>query len=376
LDASTGELADNEKSDAIRKAAGWSRTLAYVAGFARIGALICEQARCRGMPDKNQKRSTLVPDRQVRVTFQPCGRAVFVLPETTILEAAACAGLTIDTPCGGMGTCGKCRVQVISGACEPTEADRQVFSEAELRNGWRLSCGMRAAGGAIEKVVFDGDIQSGIIGDGPPIGLCGSGLIDVGAELLKHGMVSPEGRLLPPEELPPALSPHLKRRVLCDSNGITQFLLADRGPKETDPPVVLTQRDVRELQLACGAIRAGINILLKHARLQTANLRSVLIGGGFRSFIRRKNAQRIGLLPEDLDHRRVHYVGNVSLAGAKWVVLSTEARGQAEELAQQTHLVQLSTDKEFPTAFAEAMIFPRNHPEGRGTATASRWREE
>jgi len=81
-----------------------------------------------------------VAGRQVRVTFQPCGRAVFVLPETTILEAAACAGLTIDTPCGGMGTCGKCRIQVISGACEPTEADRQMFGEDELRNGWRLGC--------------------------------------------------------------------------------------------------------------------------------------------------------------------------------------------------------------------------------------------
>ena len=79
-------------------------------------------------------------DRQVCVTFQPCGRAVFVLPETTILEAAACAGLTIDTPCGGMGTCGKCRVQVISGVCEPTEADRQMLGEDQLGDGWRLGC--------------------------------------------------------------------------------------------------------------------------------------------------------------------------------------------------------------------------------------------
>jgi len=126
--------------------------VAYVPGFAHIGGLIYEQVRYRGMPDKNQKRSTLMPDRQVRVTFQPSGRSVFVLPETTILEAAACAGLTIDTPCGGMGTCGKCRVQVINGACEPTEADRQVLGEAELREGWRLGCQTAVCGEAIVHV--------------------------------------------------------------------------------------------------------------------------------------------------------------------------------------------------------------------------------
>ncbi len=78
--------------------------------------------------------------RQMRVTFQPSGRIVFVQRDTTILEAAACAGLIIDTPCGGMGICGKCHVQVNSGACEPTEADCQVFGEDELQNGWRLAC--------------------------------------------------------------------------------------------------------------------------------------------------------------------------------------------------------------------------------------------
>jgi uncharacterized 2Fe-2S/4Fe-4S cluster protein (DUF4445 family) len=234
--------------------------------------------------------------------------------------------------------------------------------------GARISCGMRATEGAIEKVAFDGDVQCSVIGNGPPIGLCGSGLIDVGAELLEHEIISPEGRVLRREELPPLLSAALKRRVLRDRNGIAQFLLAERGAGGTDPPVVLTQQDVRELQLACGAIRAGINILLRHAGLQTADLKSVLIAGGFGSFIRRNNAQRIGLLPADLDHRRVHYVGNVSLAGARWVVLSTEARKQAEELAQQTRLVQLSTDRGFQREFAEAMIFPRSLPQGRDAA--------
>ena len=79
-------------------------------------------------------------EKQVRVTFQPRGRAVFVLPGTKMLEAAARAGMTVETPCGGQGTCGRCRVQVTRGACEPGEAERAIFSGQELDDGWRLAC--------------------------------------------------------------------------------------------------------------------------------------------------------------------------------------------------------------------------------------------
>ncbi len=79
-------------------------------------------------------------DRQLRVTFEPTGRAVFVLPGTKMLEAAARAGLTIETPCGGAGTCGKCRLKLTAGACEPTPAEAELLSKAELADGWRLAC--------------------------------------------------------------------------------------------------------------------------------------------------------------------------------------------------------------------------------------------
>ena len=125
-------------------------------------------------------------------------------------------------------------------------------------------------------------------------------------------------------------------------------------------PVVLTQRDVRELQLASGAIRAGVTTLLKNAGLQTKDLQAVLIAGGFGSFIRRNNAQQVGLLPADIDRHRIHYVGNVSLSGAKWALLSTQARDEAEELARRTQHVELSTDLNFQTEFAEALVFPTN----------------
>ncbi len=79
-------------------------------------------------------------DKQVRVTFAPSGRAVFVLAGAKMLEAAGRAGLTFETPCGGAGTCGRCRVQVTGGACDPTTAEREMFSADELAGGWRLAC--------------------------------------------------------------------------------------------------------------------------------------------------------------------------------------------------------------------------------------------
>ena len=100
------------------------------------------------------------------------------------------------------------------------------------------------------------------------------------------------------------------------------FLLAGEAETADGRPIVLTQRDLRELQLATGAIRAGIAILLRRAGLEPTDLERVLIGGGFGNFIRRSNAQRIGLLPAEIEHRRIRYMGNTSLAGARLAALS------------------------------------------------------
>jgi uncharacterized 2Fe-2S/4Fe-4S cluster protein (DUF4445 family) len=218
--------------------------------------------------------------------------------------------------------------------------------------GARIACGMRAAEGAIEKVVFDGELQMNVIGGVAPIGLCGSALVDVAAELLRCGLLDSMGRL---RDAPGACEP-LRRRIRFDEAGDVEFLLAAGGNGK--PDVVLKQRDIRELQLATGALRAGVNILLKQAGLTPGDLTLVLIAGGFGSFIRRSNAQRIGLIPAEVSHEKISYVGNVSLHGAKWVLLSDAARKKAEELARKTKHVDLSADMDFQTAFADAMIFP------------------
>ena len=223
--------------------------------------------------------------------------------------------------------------------------------------GARISQGMRASTGAIEKVMFDGRLRLQVIGNTAPIGLCGSALIDAAAELLRHGILTPQGRLRTPDELPPELHADLARRVIVQDRQIG-FLLADEEEAAGGSPVVLTQRDLRELQLATGAIRAGISILIERAALKPKELDRVLIAGGFGNFIRRSNAQRIGLLPWGIEHRRIRYQGNTSLAGASLVALSLEARKLAEDVASRTEHVDLSFDPGFHAVFAEAMIFP------------------
>ena len=249
-----------------------------------------------------------------------------------------------------------------------TNGEIALFADGQLRaastaagpafEGARISRGMRGSAGAIEKVVVDGRLRTNVIGDVPAVGLCGSALVDLAAELLRHGMLTPEGRLLAPDELPRGVLPDLARRSV-EQDGQTAFLLAAESETGNGQPIVLTQRDVRELQLATGAIRAGIAILLQRAGLKPGDLEEVLIAGGFGNFIRRSNAQQIGLLPWQIERRRIRYQGNTSLAGARLIALSQQARTTAEDLARRTEHVDLSRHPNFQEAFTEAMIFPQ-----------------
>ncbi|MHC4179179.1 MAG: ASKHA domain-containing protein, partial [Planctomycetota bacterium] len=166
--------------------------------------------------------------------------------------------------------------------------------------GARISQGMRGGQGAIEKVIVDGRLRTNVIGNVPPVGLCGSALIDLAAELLRHRLLTPEGRLLSADELPDGVLPDLAQR-LVQQDGQAAFLLASETETGSGRPILLTQRDVRELQLATGAIRAGIVVLLGRAGLRPEDLEAVWIAGGFGNFVRRSNAQRIGLLPWQIE---------------------------------------------------------------------------
>jgi len=225
--------------------------------------------------------------------------------------------------------------------------------------GARITNGMRAADGAIEKVVRRGDdIFYNVIGNTPPAGLCGTALIDVSAELLRLGVIDTTGRILARDELPAGVPEAIAARLQPD-DGHVDFVIAEPDDSKTGDPVCLYQRDVRELQLAAGAIRAGISIMLRTAGIGVEDVAEVLLAGAFGNFIRRSNARRIGLLP-GLPKERIRFIGNAASMGAKAVLLSRDVRKIAEQVSTAVEHVCLSCDPEFQMEFSMAMLFPED----------------
>ncbi len=222
--------------------------------------------------------------------------------------------------------------------------------------GARIKQGMRAMAGAIEKVVIQKDVLINVIGNSSPVGLCGTALIDTVAELLRHGIIDETGRILSKADISADIPVSVSDRLVSD-HGETRFLLVDAKDSASREAIYLWQRDVRELQLATGAIRAGINILLRQAELTPDDLREVLLAGAFGNFIRRNNARRIGLLPQ-ISCDRIRFIGNAASLGAKLALRSVHERELARELGEKAEHVDLSLDTEFQTEFGMAMMFP------------------
>ncbi len=222
--------------------------------------------------------------------------------------------------------------------------------------GARITQGMRATVGAIEKVLLREDVLINVIGNVAPVGLCGTALIDAAADLLRVGIVDETGRILGSEKSPCTLPENLRRRIRTDGRELC-FVLADADETGTGRPICLWQRDLRELQLAAGAIRAGINVLLKRLGMNAESLTAILLAGAFGHFIRRSNARRIGMIPA-VPTQRIRCIGNAASLGAKMALLSVDERAYAERLRQKAEHVDLSQDPEFQAAFAAAMLFP------------------
>ena len=222
--------------------------------------------------------------------------------------------------------------------------------------GARIQFGMRAAEGAIDKLRFGDDVEMNVIGNVPARGICGTALIDAVAELLRTGIVDPRGRLLAPDELPASAPDGLRRRVATREKG-NVFVLAEGDACALDEPVVLTQRDIREVQLAKGAIAAGIEIMMKELGVAPDGLAQVYLAGAFGNFIRRSMAKRIGLLP-DVPSDRIRFIGNAAGAGARMALLSRACREEAARISERTEYLELGGRADFQSAFMSAMLFP------------------
>jgi uncharacterized 2Fe-2S/4Fe-4S cluster protein (DUF4445 family) len=220
--------------------------------------------------------------------------------------------------------------------------------------GARIRHGSRAAEGAIEAVVAtEDDVDLDVIGSIPPRSICGSGLIDAVAVLLDLGVVDSTGRFADRQTLKERLSPSILPRLL-ESDGQPAFCLAfDRHTSE--PGVILTQRDVREVQLAKAAIRVGIRILLHRLELADLDIDRILLAGAFGNYIRPASAVRIGLLP-DVPLDRIRSVGNAAAAGAQMLLISDECRDRAARLARKIQYVEIAHQEDFADLFADAMF--------------------
>ncbi len=222
--------------------------------------------------------------------------------------------------------------------------------------GARIRFGMRAADGAIDKLVITYDVEYTVIGGTTPRGLCGTALIDLVAELLRVGAIDPTGRLLPPEETPERTPEAIRARLREGERG-TEFVIVQGTEASAGGAMVLTQRDVREMQLAKGAIAAGAAILLKEFGVEPKDLGHILLAGAFGNFIRRSMARRIGLLP-DVPTERILYIGNAAGAGARMALLSRKCKDEANRISDRTEYLELAGRADFQQEFTTAMMFP------------------
>jgi uncharacterized 2Fe-2S/4Fe-4S cluster protein (DUF4445 family) len=203
--------------------------------------------------------------------------------------------------------------------------------------GYHIKYGTRATGGAIERVqITPNDVRVKTINDAPPIGICGSGILDAVAQLQLAGVLGENGAFVAGSH------PNLRR-----TGDQWEFLLASADGRE----ITVTQDDVREIQLAKAAIQTGIEVLLQENGVTAADIESVIIAGAFGTYIDVPNAVALGMLPQ-LPTERFRQVGNAAGAGARRLLLSKPLRLEARDLQARVRFIELAQYPGFARRFA------------------------
>jgi len=210
-------------------------------------------------------------------------------------------------------------------------ASGPAFEGAHIRDG------MRAAPGAIERARWnEGKILWQSIEDQPPVGICGSGILDIVAALLDGDMLKPTGALK------------------IDSG--SEYELVAASQTGHGRAVVVTRKDIHEIQLAKSAIRSGIEVLLQNAGLRHEAIDEFIVAGAFGTYLDVRSAVRVGMFPP-LPMERFQQVGNAAGVGAKQMLLSTEQRQEAEEIASRIHYIELTAQSGFTPLFMKYLSF-------------------
>ncbi|MBQ9043597.1 MAG: DUF4445 domain-containing protein [Eggerthellaceae bacterium] len=212
--------------------------------------------------------------------------------------------------------------------------------------GANIHFGMPASPGAISKVTFeDGEVKIGVVGDVAPIGICGTGIVDAVALMVRLGVVDDTGYLLGADELEEPLASFAGRE-----NDRNVFYLTP------DHSIYITQNDVRSLQLAKAAVCAGILTMVEAAGIQVSDIKQLEIAGGFGAYLNLKSAAGIGLFPKEL-LSCASSVGNTSGEGATALLVSSAARTREDVIVEKCDYLELSTSSEFNEFYVEMMEF-------------------
>lgn len=213
--------------------------------------------------------------------------------------------------------------------------------------GMNITYGMRAQSGAIEyfNIKEDGLIEIKTIEDGAPIGICGSGLLDIVGELVASKVIGKSGRFVSIEN---SNLPEVLRERLVKLDGKNAFKIAEG--------IFLTQKDIRQVQLAKGAVRSGIEFLMLSKKVEANEVDKIQIAGSFGYHLRSKSLTNIGLLPKEFEGK-IDFVGNTSKSGGHAFLLNKEYRTEMEALVKDIEVVELSNGENFDKIFVKSLSF-------------------
>ncbi|MEG1136901.1 MAG: ASKHA domain-containing protein, partial [Anaerovoracaceae bacterium] len=215
--------------------------------------------------------------------------------------------------------------------------------------GMNISCGTRAASGAIEdvKITEEGVILTTIEQE-PAMGICGSGILAVVKELIRTGLVKKSGAFIKRSELDPL---DYRYSMIQENGKKREFILSEH------PKFLITQSDIRQVQLAKGAILSGFNALLKVAGKEMKDLDKVLIAGQFGAHLSKDSLTGTGILPQEIQSK-LEYLGNSAKTGAYMALMSEEIKREMEELAMAVDYMELAETKGYERVFTDSLIFP------------------
>lgn len=222
--------------------------------------------------------------------------------------------------------------------------------------GANIKCGIGGVNGAIDKVKINETVEYTVIGGNKkPIGICGSGVVDVIAEMLDKGIIDYTGRIVDKEELDDSVSDDIKNRIIT-YNGDNAFLVETASKTGTSEDIIITQKDVRELQNAKAAIAAGISILTKESGYSYDDIDVFYLAGGFGNYLKIASACKIGLIPKELEGK-IKGAGNAAGAGALLFLSSEDSVKETSEIKNLTRYIELSTNPDFSNQYIDCMFF-------------------